>query len=93
MKNIELLNLKKIEQRELEYYIALADKLEQMNKEKNLQHLEYIITSLRNGNIKEAKADCFNQSDKFDSIPEIKEIIKKELFEENEKHPWYLFEK
>ena len=87
------INLQKPEQ----YYITLADKLEQMesvtNNGRGVQHIKYIIDSLRRGNIDEAKTDCFNQSDKFDFIPEIKEVIKRELFEDGEKHPWSLFEK
>ncbi len=97
MNSQESINLQKPEQRDKEYYIALADKLEQMESMAHdgigVQHIKYIIDSLRRGNINEAKADCFNQSDKFDSIPEIKEVIKRELFKEGEKHPWYLFEK
>ncbi len=97
MENLELTNSKKPEQRDQEYYSALVDKLEQMEGEANngrgVQHIKYIINSLRRGNIDEAKVDCFNQSDKFDSIPEIKEVIKRELFKEGEKHPWSLFEK
>lgn len=81
----------------LDYYKASADKIEFINNTKNdgqgIEHIKYIISSLRAGRISEAKADCFNQSDKFSLIPEIKEIIKKELFPEGEKHPWYLFEK
>jgi len=86
-----------MEQRSQEYYNSLALKLEQMgraaNDERGVSHIQYIVDSLRRGDIEGAKADCFNQSDKFDSIHEIKEVIKKELFGENEKNPWSLFEK
>ncbi|MDD3711482.1 MAG: hypothetical protein PHP37_02690 [Patescibacteria group bacterium] len=86
-----------LNQKNLDYYKVLADKIELINNTKNngngIEHIKYIISSLRSGRISEAKADCFNQSDKFSAIPEIKEIIKKELFIGDEKHPWYLFEK
>ncbi|MDD4819101.1 MAG: hypothetical protein PHH27_02900 [Candidatus Colwellbacteria bacterium] len=86
-----------LNQENLDYYKVLADKIELINNTKNngngIEHIKYIISSLRSGRISEAKADCFNQSDKFSVIPEIKEIIKKELFIGDEKHPWYLFEK
>ena len=97
MNNQESINLQKQEQRDQKYYAILAGKLERMESEANngsgAQHIKYIIKSLRGGKISEAKTDCFNQSDKFGSIPEIKKIIKLELFEKNEKHPWSLFEK
>lgn len=97
MKTSELASGFQIQERNQEHYLLLAEKLEKMQKEINngrgLNHINYIISDLKRGDIRSAKADCFNQSDKYGSIPEIKELIKKELFSSGEKHPWSLFEK
>lgn len=84
---------KELENRNQEYYNSLADDVEKLNKTANSPHIMYIITSLRSGNVGEAKADCFNQSDKFDSMPEIQKLLIGKLFEPGEEHPWELTEK
>jgi len=62
--NNRLENINNIDQKPQEYYDALADKLDELNKVTNFgrgaQHIRYIISSLRNGNIDEAKTDRFN---------------------------------
>ncbi len=80
-----------------EYYDALADKLDALQSIKNngrgVSHIQTLIFYLRKGMINEAKAVALNESDKFTTIKDIKEIIKQELYEPGEKHPWSLFEK
>lgn len=75
----------------------LANKLERMQVGKNegrgVQHIQYIIDDLRKGDIEKAKADCFNQSDKFSGLEDVKTVLIEELFGASEKHPWSLIEK
>jgi hypothetical protein len=80
-----------------EYYNALADKLDALQSEKNdgrgVGHIRTLVTYLRKGMIREAKAVPFNESDKYTYLDDLKEVVKKELYEPGEKHPWSLFEK
>ncbi len=83
-------------ERDQKYYNALADKLDILQSAKNngrgVSHIRTIIDYLRKGMIREAKAVSFNEHDKFTFLDDLKEIIKKELYEPGEKNPWSLFE-
>ncbi len=74
----------------------LANELEKSQSNKNegrgVQAIRNIISDLRRGDLKSARAECFNQSDKIDNYPDIKEILITELFQKDEKHPWSIFQ-
>ena len=75
-----------------EYYNTLADKLEALQASRNngngITCVKSLIFYLRKGMIPAAKSLCFNDDDKFDFWEDIRDIIKNELFEPEEKNPW-----
>ncbi len=76
---------------ETEQLEALANELDTLQSAKNegrgFQHLRYVIDDLRRGNIDMAKADVINQSDKYGSIPDIKQWITNNLYSDSIS-PW-----
>lgn len=89
------------EQRGQEYYNRLADKLDGLQKVKNdgrgFSVVCTLITYLRKGDISHAKAVAWNESDKInDSLGiyrDIKNVLIKELFDDEPEHPWSIEEK
>ncbi len=69
----------------------LGDELDRLQSIKNdgrgVTHLRYVVGDLKSGSLDAARADVLNQSDKFDSIPDIKKWVSENLFE-NVRNPW-----
>lgn len=74
-----------------EVWDSLASELDLMQKEKNSgrgdETVKSIIYYLRKGQPEVARAVCRSESDKFDNIQDIQEIIIEKLFK-GLKHPW-----
>ncbi len=58
-------------------YQSLADQLDKIIEgQSGKDYVKWIIDDLKKGDIDSAKANYKNQSDKFDSLPEIKNLLK-----------------
>ncbi len=66
----------------------LADKLDTLQQEKNngrgVSCLRTLVSYLRAGDTRSAKAVCWNEADKIVNYPDIREVIQKELFAEDD---------
>ena len=81
-----------------EYYLKLADKLDELQKKENngrgVNVIRNIAAYLGQGMIGVAKEACFHDADKLRGhYPEIEEVLRNELFESSEDNPWAQFER
>lgn len=72
----------------------MAQELEKLQSEKNdgrgVGLLKNVVTYLKSGDLESARAVCFNESDKFGNIPDLKDWVIKNLFDGKD-HPWASF--
>lgn len=75
----------------------LAEELYTRQKDKNegrgVSCVRDIADALSQGDFERAKAICFNEGDKFDGVPDIRETLEDRLFAPDEGTPWDLFKK
>lgn len=88
-------------ERDQEYYNKLADKLDELQREKNngrgVQCVSDIISYLRMGDIRSAKAIAWHDHDKINDAlgvyKDIKKVLIRELFDDEKEHPWSVLER
>lgn len=51
------------------------------------EYVNWVIRDSKNGDIESARNNCEQQRDKYASKPEIRELLKKELWERGEDSP------
>ena len=83
--DFEALGFPKVELTERQQ--TLVDKLREANTT-NVKLINDMIQGIEHGFINDAKKICFNQADKFRSLPGVIEILVEYLFDENEQKPW-----
>lgn len=54
----------------------------------DIEYVKWVIWDLEKGDIEAARNNCEQQRDKYDSKPEIRELLKKSLWEKGEDSPW-----
>lgn len=54
----------------------------------DFEYIKWIISDLEKNDPDSARVNCEQQRDKFDNKPEIKELLKKALWENGEDSPW-----
>jgi len=66
----------------------LANQLDDLQKDKNggrgVSCAQTIVFYLRRGDIQSAKAVCWNEADKIVNYPDIRKVLQKELFFEDD---------
>lgn len=92
----EMLKLLGESKKEKDSMEVLADELDAMQQIKNngrgVDHIKAVISFLKTGDVEKAKATCFNESDKYTGLEDIKELLKRELFQ-GKNHPWEIEER
>lgn len=75
----------------------IAQQLESLQAKKNegrgVSCVRTIISYLKNNDLDNAKAVCYNESDKLSSYPDIMDFIKENLFEKDEENPWSMMDR
>ena len=65
-------------------FSKLANKLDDLQKDKNdgrgVSCMQTLIFYLRQGDVRSAKAICWNEADKNVNYPDIRKVLQKELF-------------
>ncbi len=76
---------------EAERVNLLGEELDRLQSKKNegrgVNHLTYVVSDLKSGDLEAARLDIRNQSDKFGNIPDIKDWVTNNLFDKTQS-PW-----
>ena len=71
-------------QKEQNSFNELADKLDDLQKEKNggrgVSCVQTVVSYLRRSDLQSARAVCWNEADKIVNYPDIRKVLQKELF-------------